>query len=156
MMMNVVVRRCGVFGCDWYSVFFVCVVRSSVLYVCIIHTHTEHTHTHHAHTQRTHIHHTSHTHREVSRQEYLKKRELQKLDELRDSIEDEERMFAVCCVGCIAWVCLWGGLVLCCSSHPPTTTFPPSLNTFPRVTTIHHHTPGCEVEQKRARGLGNA
>lgn len=34
-------------------------------------------------------------HREVSRQEYLKKRELQKLEELRDSIEDEERMFAV-------------------------------------------------------------
>ncbi len=31
----------------------------------------------------------------MSRQEYLKKRELQKLEELRDSIEDEERMFAV-------------------------------------------------------------
>lgn len=49
-------------------------------------------------------------HREVSRQEYLKKRELQKLEELRDSIEDEERMFAVrtlsCAVLATATLCL--------------------------------------------------
>ena len=33
--------------------------------------------------------------RDLSRQMYLTKREQQKLDELRDKIEDEERMFAV-------------------------------------------------------------
>ena len=34
--------------------------------------------------------------RDLSRQMYLTKREQQKLDELRDKIEDEERLFAVC------------------------------------------------------------
>lgn len=33
--------------------------------------------------------------RDLSRQMYLTKREQQKLDELRDKIEDEERLFAV-------------------------------------------------------------
>lgn len=35
--------------------------------------------------------------REVSRQEYLKKRERQKLEDLREAIEDEENLFRVCC-----------------------------------------------------------
>jgi hypothetical protein len=34
--------------------------------------------------------------RDLSRQMYLTKREQQKLDELRDKIEDEERLFVVC------------------------------------------------------------
>jgi pre-mRNA-splicing factor ATP-dependent RNA helicase DHX16 len=35
--------------------------------------------------------------RDISRQEYLKKREEQKLQELEDALKDEEYLFAVCC-----------------------------------------------------------
>ena len=46
--------------------------------------------------------------RDLSRQMYLTKREQQKLDELRDKIEDEERLFAVC-APCQSLSC-WGSI----------------------------------------------
>lgn len=41
--------------------------------------------------------------RGVSRQEYLKKREGQKLAEMKDALEDEERLFAVGGGACSGW-----------------------------------------------------
>ena len=43
--------------------------------------------------------------RDLSRQMYLTKREQQKLDELRDKIEDEERLFAVRSPGAWGHLC---------------------------------------------------
>ena len=47
--------------------------------------------------------------RDLSRQMYLTKREQQKLDELRDKIEDEERLFAVRPVARASLSC-WGDI----------------------------------------------
>ena len=38
--------------------------------------------------------------RGISREEYLKKREELKLAEMKDALEDEERLFAVSCPDC--------------------------------------------------------
>ena len=61
--------------------------------------------------------------RGVSRQEYLKKREAQKLAEMKDALEDEERLFAVrgalrVSLGCLGILPHGCGLVTRCRSWP--------------------------------------